>query len=181
MIFPNTDAFGQAMFEEALRHLQDAYVLHQASRWPGAITSSMKAAELGFKSILILEETFGWWEKVTTSHSPMGDASAHAVLSQIVTRFSPRLVSTIKEMERLSPSQLGRKAFSGQNQDERNPEYPFVLVDETGVSLGKPSSSFVDFQISENYYEAARELLITAAGQYAVIGGWGLIIPDPLQ
>ena len=180
MIFPDAEAFGRAMFEEGLRHLEDAYVLHKAGRLPGAITSSMKAAELGFKTVLILEETFGWWESVTKSHSPMGDASSHAVLSQVVTRFSPSLVSLIKEMERLSPAQLGKKAFSNQNSDERNPEYPFVLVNGTSVSLGKPSDYFVNPQISRNYYEAARELLTAIVLQYATIGAWGLTIPGPV-
>ena len=168
MIFPNTEAFAQAMFEEALRHLEDAYVLHNADRLPGAITSSMKAAELGFKAVLLLEGAFGWWENVTKSHSPMGDASGHAVLGQGVSRFSPSVVSLVKEMEHLSPSQIGKKAFS--NQEERNPEYPFVLFDRVNASWGTPTSSFVDPQLSQRYYAAAEELLTEVASLYPLTG-----------
>lgn len=91
-------------------NLEDPRVLHEAGHIPGAITSAMKAAELGFKAALLLENTFGWWESVVTSHTPVTSAASHVVLSRDVSQFSPALVSTLKEMERLSPSRLGKKA-----------------------------------------------------------------------
>ena len=152
MIYPNTEVFARAMFEEAIRHLEDAHVLHSAGRLPGAITSSMKAAELGFKSVLVLEGAFGWWENVTKSHSPVTDASSHPALGRVVSSFAPSVVSLIKEMERLAPSQIGKKAFNNQNnQEERNPEYPFVLFDGMSVDWGTPAKSFVDPLLSCTY------------------------------
>ena len=178
MIYPNTEVFARAMFEEAIRHLEDAHVLHSAGRLPGAITSSMKAAELGFKSVLILEGAFGWWENVTKSHSPVTDASGHPALNRVVSNFDASVVSLIKEMERLSPSQVGKKAFS--NQEERNPEYPFVLFDGTSVSWGTPAKSFVDPLLSRKYYNTAQDLLTAVTAQYATAAGWTLAIPPAL-
>ena len=178
MIYPNTEVFAHALFEEAIRHLEDAHVLHSAGRLPGAITSSMKAAELGFKSVLILEGAFGWWENVIKSHSPVTDASGHLALGRVVSNFDARVVSRIKEMERLAPSQIGKKAFS--NQDERNPEYPFVLFDGTNVGWVTPAKSFADPLLSSTYYNAAQDLLMAAAVQYATVGGWGLAVPPAL-
>ncbi len=179
MIYPNTEVFARAMFEEAVRHLEDAHVLHDAGRLPGAITSSMKAAELGFKAVLILEGAFGWWENVTKSHSPVTDASGHAVLGQVVSRFAPSVVSLIKEMEHLSPSQIGKKAFS--NQEERNPEYPFVLFDGANADWGTPTKSFVDPLLSSTYYNTAHELLTAITAQYTTVGGWDLMLPNASQ
>ncbi len=178
MIYPNTEVFARAMFEEAIRHLEDARILHHAERLPGAITSSMKAAELGFKAVLILEGAFGWWENVTKSHSPVTDASGHAVLGQVVSHFAPSVVSLIKEMEHLSPSQIGKKAFS--NQEERNPEYPFVVFDGASADWGTPTKSFVDPLLSTTYYTTALELLTAITVQYATAGGWGTTLPSSL-
>ena len=186
MIYPNMEVFAQAMFGEAIRHLEDAHILHEAGRLPGAITSSMKSAELGFKAVLILEGSFGWWENVTTSHSPVSDASGHPVLKQVVSRFSPGVISLIKEMELLSPAKIGKKAFGNpnqqnqQNRDERNPEYPFVVFDQINVYWGTPTASFVDPRVSRDYYEATRDLLTGIASQYTAVGGWGLTIPNAL-
>ncbi len=182
MIYPNMEVFARAMFGEAIRHLEDAHILHQAGRLPGAITSSMKSAELGFKAVLILEGTFGWWENVITSHSPVSDAGGHPVLNQVVSRFSPAVVSLVKEMELLSPSKIGKKAFGSQNQnrDERNPEYPFVLFDQVNASWGTPTSSFVDPRVSHNYCEAARDLLGEVVLLYASASQWGLVLPTAL-
>lgn len=177
MIYPNMEVFAQAMFGEAVRHLEDAHLLHKAGRLPGAITSSMKSAELGFKSALILEGTFGWWENALTSHSPVSDATGHPVLKQVVSRFSPSVMSLIKEMELLSPSKIGKKAFGSQNQDERNPEYPFVVFDQVNIRWGTPTSSFVDPRISHNYCEAARDLLGEIVLLYPSASQWDSVLP----
>lgn len=181
MIFPSGDVLAQAMFEEAIRHLEDARALHEAGRLPGAITSAMKAAELGFKAALLLENTFGWWEGVMTSHTPVTDIGSHVVLGQVVAHFSPALVTILREMERLSPSRLGKKAFASSrdpiNQEERNPEYPFILVEAAAVRIEKPSDYFMDAQVSRDYYEAARELLTEITTLYAAAGQWKLTLP----
>ena len=175
MSFPSDNDLAQAMFSEAVRHLGDAYILHEAGRLPGAITSSMKAAELGFKAALILDGAFGWWENLFTSHSPLTDASAHVVLKQSTARLTPGLVAVVKEMERFSPSRLGKKAFN--NQEEDNPEYPYVLVQGTNASLGKPSDFFADPQDSHRYYEGARKLLMEITNLYISVAQWELTLP----
>ncbi len=183
MIYPGMEVFAQAMFGEAIRHLEDAYILHEAGRLPGAITSSMKSAELGFKTVLILEGAFGWWENALTSHSPVSDASGHPVLKRVESRFSPRVISLIKEMELLSPAKIGKKAFgppNQQNRDERNPEYPFVVFDQINIYWGTPTASFVDPRVSRDYSEAARDLLDEIVSLYASASQWGFAIPSAL-
>ena len=178
MSFPTDEVLARAMFEEAHRHLEDARILHEAGRLPGAVTSSMKAAELGFKAALILDGAFGWWENVLTSHSPVTDASGHVVLRQSVARLTPEIVTVLREMERFSPARLGKKAFN--NQEEDNPEYPYVLIQGTNVAIGKPSDYFVVPQNSRRYHEAARELLAEITSLYAIVGLWNAPPPAPL-
>ena len=181
MIYPNMEVFAQAMFGEAVRHLEDAHLLHKAGRLPGAITSSMKSAELGFKSALILEGTFGWWENALTSHSPVSDASGHPLLKQVVSRFSPTVLSLVREMELLSPAKIGKKAFGGQNQDERNPEYPFVVFDQVNVYWGTPTASFIDPRVSRDYCVAARMLLGEIVLLYPSASQWEIVLPVVLE
>ena len=181
MIYPDMEVFAQVMFEEAIRHLEDSFVLHSAGRLPGAIASSMKATELGFKAVLILEGAFGWWENVTTLHSPVTDAGGHSALNQVVSRFSASLISLVKEMESLSPSRVGKRAFSAQNQEERNPEYPFVLFDGVTAAWGTPAKSFVDPLLSKKYCNTAHELLTAITTQYTAVGGWDLALPNSLS
>ena len=83
MSFPDDTVLARALFEEGIRHLEDARVLHSAGRYPAANASSMKAAEIGFKASLILGGAFGWWENVVTSHSPVTDANGHPVLKYL--------------------------------------------------------------------------------------------------
>ena len=144
----------------------------------------MKSAELGFKSVLILEGVFGWWENVITSHSPVSDASGHPLLKQVVSCFSPSVMSLVREMELLSPAKIGKKAFgnpSRPNRDEQNPEYPFVVFDQVNVYWGTPTSSFVDPYISRNYCEAARDLLSEITSLYPSASQWGFVLPAALE
>ncbi len=183
MIYPDMEVFAQAMFGEAIRHLEDACTLHEAGRLPGAITSSMKSAELAFKAVLILEGAFGWWENALTSHSPVSDASGHPVLKRVESRFSPRVISLIKEMELLSPAKIGKKAFgppnqqNPQNRDERNPEYPFVVFDQVNVYWRTPTASFTDPRVSRSYCEAARDLLGEIISLYTSASQWEIVLP----
>jgi hypothetical protein len=46
-------------------------------RYAAAITSAMKAAELGVKAVLILDGSMGWWEKMQQTHTPLDDMRHH--------------------------------------------------------------------------------------------------------
>lgn len=58
--FPEPVIVARAFFEEGIRHLEDAQILHNLSRYPASIASAMKAAEFGVKSVLILDGALGW-------------------------------------------------------------------------------------------------------------------------
>ena len=71
--FPDGDVLARPFFEEGIRHLEDARVLHEAGHSPVAIASAMKAAEFGVKTIISLGGAMGWQDKVFTKHKPLDD------------------------------------------------------------------------------------------------------------
>src|SRR5690242_16661223 len=81
--FPNQDAYARKFFGEAARHLGDAWILHREGRYPAAITSSMKAAELGLKAVLIVEGSMGWWDQLQRTHKPLDEIRQHPVLKHV--------------------------------------------------------------------------------------------------
>ena len=70
--FPDAPEYARALFEEAARHLEDARVLHGASRYAAGISSSAKAAELGVKCVLVLDRAMGWWDGHLAVRHPAG-------------------------------------------------------------------------------------------------------------
>ncbi len=181
--FPEGDALAQAFFGEGLRHLEDAQILHKAGRYPAAIASAMKAAELGVKSIIILGGAMGWWDRVFTTHSPLGDISGLPIFEhhiQTITAYNGTLVSDVMVMEKLAPAKPGGSYDIGSQQ---NPEYPFLSYQRAlGTNpgefrLNKPSMHFGEAD-SRRYYNTAQDLLTAVATQYATVSGWVLAIPD---
>lgn len=77
--FPRAEEYARCFFAEAVRHLVDASVQHRAGRYPAAITSSMKAAEMAIKAVLILEGSLGWWDRLQATHQPLTDVRQHPV------------------------------------------------------------------------------------------------------
>lgn len=183
--FPNGGVLAQAFFEEGIRHLQDARILHQGNRHPAAIASAMKAAELGVKAMIILNGAMGWWDKIFLTHSPLGDINNLAVFRHYVvalTDYKRTLVADVIDMERLAPARPGGAYDIN---EQKNPEYPFLSYHpnpsaESGTfRLGKPSTHFVEAD-SKKYYNTAQDLLTAVATRYIIIGSWGLAIPDPI-
>jgi HEPN domain-containing protein len=128
-IFPDNQAWARALLEEGLRHLEDARVLHLSGRYPAAIASSMKAAELGLKTVLILDGALGWWERIHSTHTPLADISGHQILRRHFERlvgYRPTLPADVRELEALVPSRPGSGGFQVRIED--NPEYPFFTV-----------------------------------------------------
>ena len=179
--FPDQTLLAQTFFEEGIRHLEDAQILHQAGRYPAAVASAMKAAEFGVKAVLILDGAMGWWDKMFITHSPLGDISNlppfdyHLVL---LTAYSKTLVQDVKYMEKLSPAKPGG---SFDIEAQQNPEYPFLSYapGSSTFALTKPSTHFGDAD-SRKYCNTAQDLLTAITTQYAAIGGWGLTLPASL-
>ena len=179
--FPEPILVARAFFEEGIRHLEDAQILHPLSRYPASIASAMKAAEFGVKAVLILDGALGWWDKMFTTHSPLSDISRlppfdHHVIALSTDRKT--LVLDVKAMEDLAPAKPGG-AFDIEAQ--RNPEYPFLSYEtKSGIfALSKPSTHFAESD-SKRYYNTAQDLLTAITAQYTAVGGWGLTLPSAL-
>lgn len=174
------------MFAEGIRHLEDARLLHEAQRYAAAIASATKAAELGIKTVIILDGALGWWGKTFTTRSPLTDVKGLPIFRHHVVmleEYRSTLIREVVELEGLAPTRPGAKAFDIEL--ERNPEYPFLShkVDPaTGAGefrLDPPSSYFVEAD-SRRYYNTAQDLMMAVAAQYATVGGWGIVIPNPV-
>lgn len=182
---PDPETLARAYFEEGVRHLEDAHILHEAGRHPAAIASAMKAAEFGVKSVIILDGAMGWWDKIFATHNPLSDIDNPNSPFQyhVVTLagHSGTLISDVKKMEKLSP---GRPGGAYRIEEQQNPEYPFLSYhqDATGSNefrLSNPSTHFGETD-SKRYFNTAQDLLVAVAAQYAMVGGWGMVIPEPL-
>jgi hypothetical protein len=179
--FPEPVLVARAFFEEGIRHLEDACLLHGFSRYPASIASAIKGAEFGVKFILILDGAMGWWDKMFTTHSPFSDISrlppfdSHIVT---LTAYSATLVQDVKAMENLVPAKPGG-TFDIEAQ--QNPEYPFLSYEarSSAFALNKPATHFAEAD-SKKYYSAAQDLLTAVATQYATVSGWKLTIPASL-
>ena len=183
--FPQSGVLAQAFFEEGIRHLEDASVLHKSGRYPAAIASAMKAAEFGVKAVVILDGALGWWDKVFTTHSPLSDINNLSPFDyHVITLagYNKTLVAEVMVMEKLAPT---RPSGVYDIEVQKNPEYPFLsyhpepTTNSGDFLLSKPSSYFGEAD-SKKYYNTAQDLLTAVTTQYAVIGSWDIAIPVPI-
>ena len=184
--FPTGEALARSFFEEGIRHLEDAGALHQTQRYPATIASALKAAEFGVKAIIILDGAMGWWD-IFATHIPLSNIDhrdkpffQHHITA--ITNYKGTLVRAVKELEELAPAKPGG---SYDLKSQQNPEYPFLTY-QSGTSgqpgtfrLVNPSTHFGEAD-SKKYYNIAQDLLAAVATQYAIIGSWGLTIPNAL-
>ena len=182
--FPDSRELAHAFFEEGVRHLEDAHVLHEAQRYPASIASAMKAAEFGIKAVIILDGAMGWWDKIFTTHSPMSDINSlpffrHHVIA--LGGHSLTLVADIMAMESLAPRSPGKANFDVES--AKNPEYPFLSFDRLpgggAFQLARPSTYFTASHSKDNY-NTAQDLLAAVSSQYPAVASWGLTVPARL-
>ena len=172
--FPADGLLARCFFEEGIRHLEDAKILHGAQRFPGAIASAMKAAEFGIKTVVVLDGAMGWWEKIFFQHhiEALNDYEGPSTTKKT-------LVTLVKAMENLAPARPGG---SYDIEAQQNPEYPFLSFDVASSTfvLVKPSTHFRGDD-SRKYGNTAQDLLTAITTQYVTVSGWGLTIPGSLQ
>jgi len=182
-VFPDTGAFALAFLEEGVRHLADARVLHQRSRHAASVTSSMKAAELGAKSALILEGAMGLYDKVFNTHKPLTEIEKHPLLKRLNPRLEAHrtdLSLDVRVMESLEPTQFGKGNYDPAA-GEANTEYPFLVktpdaLGNTVARLQSPQTYF-DAAQSLRYFLLARELLAALPLLYPPMGTWRVNLP----
>ena len=188
-LFPSADSLARAFYQEAVRHLSDAYCLHKGGSAAGAITSAMKAAELGAKSVLILHNALGIYA-IFNTHKPYTKIENHPVLKQLgadLDAYRSNLAMEVREMEKLEPTQFGDKNFGP---EEANTEYPFLLkmTDPKGAAyaeINRPETYFTAADSpaapgSLHYCRIAHELLVAVASLEPMIGSWQVALPPRL-
>ncbi len=184
--FPDKNALAHALFKEGIRHLEDACVLHDKQRYPAAIASAMKAAELGVKTVVVLDGALGWWEKLFTTHSPLTEIKELPIFRHhrtILENHRSTLIREVVELESLAPTRPGARAYDIQH--EQNPEYPFLshTIDNTtragSFRLDAPSSYFLEAD-SKKYFNTAQDLLNAITTQYIDVAQWQLTLPESL-
>lgn len=184
--FPDKNKFARVLFEEGIRHLEDAHILHNARRYPAATASAMKAAELGVKTIIVLDGALGWWDKTFTTHSPLTDIKALPFFNHYIKtlgEYRLALIEEVVEMESLAPTRPGAKAYDIQR--EQNPEYPFLsyIIDpvtrDGAFRLDAPSSYFTEAH-GRRYFNTAQDLLNAITTQYTDVAQWQLVLPKSL-
>jgi HEPN domain-containing protein len=185
--FPHQDEYAREFFGEAVRHLEDARTLHRMKRYAEAITSAMKAAELGVKAVLILDGSMGWWEKLQQTHTPLDDMRHHPVLKYHYQRLEQHdhgvLVADVMLLEKLVPSRPGAGSLDLATQE--NPEYPFFFLDpgHSGVPpsshLVGPRHHFTETDSTE-HYRTARRLLGVYQTLYPQVKAWKHRLPKPI-
>ncbi len=182
--FPDKDVLARVLYTEGIRHLEDSRVLHKSERYPGAIASAMKAAEMGIKTIVVLDGAMGWWDKTFVTHSPLTDIKALAIFRHHVAtleEYRSTLLREVVEMESLAPTKPGAKAFDIEL--EKNPEYPFLSYKVDSVTgsgefrLDAPSSYFLGPD-SQRYFNTAQDLLNAVTTKYPKVRLWNLDLPE---
>jgi len=184
--FPEREEFAKAFFREGLRHLEDARILLLANRIPASIASSAKAAEIVFKSVLILDGAMGWWGGLLTTHKPVTEVKSHLLLmrhSEELEKHRPLLISDVIGLEGLAPSRATAKgAEKDFNQQEVNPEYPFLLYDAISLpalQLREPANHFHEDD-GIKFYVIARELASAILARYSDVAAWEFVLPAAL-
>ena len=184
--FPSQDIYARKFFVEAVRHLEDARILHAAGRYPAAITSSMKAAELGLKGVLILEGSMGWWDQLQRTHKPLDEIRQHSVLKHVLQDLElhdAALITGVTAMEKLAPARPDAKSFTLETQ--ANTEYPFFYLQPAPAGgpdtahLAGPSEYFTEPE-SLTHYRTGHALLTACEALYTPVAHWSLSLPDPL-
>jgi hypothetical protein len=158
-------------------------MLHNAKRFPGSITSTLKASELGIKAVLILDGAFGWWDKLQITHAPLTAIESHISLKKHFQRVAAQdagLPASIKSLEKLVPGKLGAGSFN--ELDEANTEYPFAYAgtdpatNSKSVVLKCPGDYFTDV-LSRDHYTAARDLLLILQAEYPGLNAMAIVLP----
>ena len=141
----------------------------------------MKAGELAAKSVLILQNAMGIYDKVFNTHKPYTEMENHPILRRLVhdlETYQSGLSTEVREMEALEPNLFGKRNFEAA---EANTEYPF-LTKKTDTA-GSPSviiqspSDFFDQAKSERYCRIAHDLLNALAVLDAKIAAWQITLP----
>lgn len=182
--FPDAATLSRAFFEEAIRHLEDAHLLHINGRYAAAITSVMKASELALKSACILEGAMGWWKDIQTTHKVLEAIGNNVLLSRLVgclDTYQHGLRAKALILEKLIPEAPKMSFNDLRNYAPENTEYPFLMIAHD-AAIGDYRASiecpqiFFDQSRSQRLYNIARDVLLAITAAYPMIASWALTV-----
>jgi hypothetical protein len=171
------------LFEEAIRHVQDSYVLHRHRRHAASIASSLKSVEAALKSLLMMDASATLIPDLFQTHRVFQaiileyDVFKTTHLAMIEA-FDSDLRRRIIDIERLHPARPSAKSTGVA--DSANAEYPFFEA----ASPSGASSSAVTTRVqtpgsyfrradSARHLRTARRLLTALQAIYPDIADWG--------
>jgi HEPN domain-containing protein len=159
MKFPSSSEYGQALFREAARYLEDAKYLQLGSRPASSVAFSIKAVEFSMKALAAHQNALGWWPDLLRSHRPIRDGKGRHILRELIQALDtvdPGVVADGESVENLNSVQVGEKSY--QTDQLENPEYPwFNAVPAHGpIGMVVPSDHFTDARAAEEYNRALR-------------------------
>lgn len=176
----------QAFFREAVRHLQDARVLHVSRRPSGSITSAMKAVELALKSTLFLYGAARWMDTALNTHSVLGAIQGSKVFTQAfldaLANHDTALLSDIELLEELVPAKPDVKKL--EVSQAANTEYPFFAfvpgaLPSTAFRLYTPGMYFTGSD-SRKHFDTAYRLLSSLQALSPEMAGWRVRLCRPV-
>ena len=154
---PDVD-YAIAFFEEAVRDLWDASTLHGTGRYPGAVTSSMHAAEKALKAFLFLQVG---WPNFRLSHRPFDqEIRPRTMLFRLFDIDT--LASEIDALEAMIPQRDLMRPGA------RNPEYPYF---DRNLVLDRPENSYGQRESAHHFNTARRviEIVINSCPYLAAL------------
>ena len=184
--FPTETEMAAAFFQEAARHLQDARILHRCGRFPGSVTSAMKAVELSLKSMLLLYGATGWLGATLQTHKVFAEIKKTPFLTQDFTNalsnYDTFLPSDIELLEELTPFKPDVKKL--EMSEAANTEYPFfALVPGTQANaafqLYMPETYYSSAD-SQKHFQTAYRLLSALQALSPQIKAWKIRLCRPL-
>ncbi len=184
--FPGERELAQAYFREAARHLGDARVLYVRHRHAASLTSTMKAVELGLKSVLILHGAGRWLNDALESHNVLaklkGSSSTTQSLLDALTGYDATLLSDIELLEKLTPVKQDAKKL--EFEVAANTEYPFFAFLPGSLhgqtpSLYTPGTHFSGSE-SRQHFQTAYRLLKALPLLSPEMKGWKIPLCRPL-
>lgn len=174
-MFPKHGDYARSLFTEATRHLLDARILHLADRYPGSITSSLKAVELSLKALLLLDGTTTLLDKLFQTHNVFTNVVSKYFKTthlDILSTYDAWLPSDLIQLELLIP---GRQDI--QNMDiiqAANTEYPFFAQYSPAIPvLYMPGFYFIQTN-SEKHFRTTHRLLFALQTLYPEITAWSI-------
>lgn len=176
--FPRESQMARALFAEAARHLQDARILHSNKRYAGSITSTMKAVELGLKSVLVLYGATGWLDPVLHSHNVFAEIIKLPTVTQsflnALENYDSALLDDLKLLEQFIPAKPDVKKLT--YAEAANTEYPFFAfmpgsMPSASLTLYSPGEHFTQAE-SVKHFQTAYRLLTALMALSPEIKNW---------